>query len=196
MSLTQLAIFASGAGTNAQKIIDYFRTNNSIKVALILCNKPNAGVLTIAQKENIPFIIIEKEKFAAGEFYLAILKEKKIDFLVLAGFLWKLPVELIKSYPKKIINIHPALLPKYGGKGMFGDHVHKSVINNNEKESGISVHYVDEIYDHGKIIFQAKCIIETNETAETLAKKIHALEHKNYPELIELVVNLKNIVKK
>jgi phosphoribosylglycinamide formyltransferase 1 len=195
MSLTQLAIFASGVGTNAQKIIDHFRNHSSIKVALILCNKPNAGVLTIAQKENIPFVIIEKEKFSSGEFYLSILKEKKIDFLVLAGFLWKLPVELIKSYPKKIINIHPALLPKYGGKGMFGDHVHESVIKNNEKESGITVHYVDEIYDHGKIIFQAKCIIEKNETAETLAKKIHALEHKNYPALVELVINLKNIVK-
>ena len=155
-----------------------------------MCNKPKAGVITIAQKENIPFIIIEKEKFAAGEFYLSILKEKKIDFLVLAGFLWKLPVELIRSYPKKIINIHPALLPKYGGKGMFGNYVHESVIKNNEKESGITVHYVDEIYDHGKIIFQAKCIIEKNETVETLAKKIHAIEHKNYPKLIALVVNL------
>jgi formyltetrahydrofolate-dependent phosphoribosylglycinamide formyltransferase len=196
MSLTQIAIFASGAGTNTQKIIDHFRINHSIKVALILCNKPNAGVLSIAGKENIPFIIMEKEKFVAGEFYLSVLKEKKIDFLVLAGFLWQLPVELVKFYAGKIINIHPALLPKYGGKGMFGNHVHESVLHNNEKESGITVHYVDEIYDHGKIIFQAKCIIEPHETAETLAKKIHALEHKNYPASIELVINLKNIVKR
>jgi phosphoribosylglycinamide formyltransferase-1 len=113
----------------------------------------------------------------------------------LAGFLWKLPAELIQSYPKKIINIHPALLPKYGGKGMFGKRVHEAVINNRDKESGISVHYVDEIYDHGKIIFQAKCIVEENETAESLAEKIHALEYKNFAKLVELIVNLKNIVK-
>jgi len=195
MSSTQIAIFASGTGTNAQKIIDHFRHIELITVSLILSNKPKAGVLTIAQQENIPFIIIEKEKFMSGELYLSVLKENNINFLVLAGFLWKLPDGLVRSYQKKIINIHPALLPKYGGKGMFGDHVHEAVIANHEKESGISIHYVDEIYDHGKIILQAKCIIEENETTETLAKKIHALEHKNFSKLIELVINLKNIVK-
>ncbi|HLY70130.1 MAG TPA: phosphoribosylglycinamide formyltransferase [Puia sp.] len=195
MSSTQLAIFASGAGTNAQKIIDHFRADHSINVAMIVCNKSQAGVITVARKENIPFVILEKEKFTAGEFYVSVLREKKIDFLVLAGFLWKLPVDLVRSYPKKILNIHPALLPKYGGRGMFGNHVHESVIKNEDKESGITVHYVDEIYDHGKIIFQAKCIIEKNETAESLANKIHLLEYKNYPKLIELIVNLKNIVK-
>jgi phosphoribosylglycinamide formyltransferase-1 len=194
-SLKQIAIFASGAGTNAQKIIDYFRNNKSITVALIICNKPNAGVLTIAQKEKITFIIIEKEKFFSGDHYLNILKEKKIDFLVLAGFLWMLPAELIKTYFGKIINIHPALLPKYGGKGMFGNHIHEEVIKNKEKESGITIHFADEIYDHGQIIFQAKCIIEKNETAESLEKKIHELEYKNFPKTIELIVNLQNIVK-
>ena len=193
--LKQIAIFASGAGTNAQKIIDHFRNNKSIKVALILCNKPNAGVLTIAQKERIPCVIIEKENFFSGDHYLNILKEKKIDFLVLAGFLWMLPAELIKTYPGKIINIHPALLPKYGGKGMFGNHIHEEVIKNKEKESGITIHFADEMYDHGQIIFQAKCIIEKNETAESLAKKIHELEYKNFPKTIELVINLQNIVK-
>jgi len=194
-SLKQIAIFASGAGTNAQKIIDHFRNNKSITVALILCNKPNAGVLTIAQKEKIPFVIMEKEKFFSGDHYLGILKEKKIDFLVLAGFLWMLPAELIKTYSGKIINIHPALLPKYGGKGMFGSHIHEEVIKNKEKESGITIHFADEIYDHGQIIFQAKCIIEKNETAESLAKKIHELEYKNFPKTIELIINLQNIVK-
>ena len=194
-SLKQIAIFASGTGTNAQKIIEYFRNNKSIKVALILCNRPNAGVLTIAQKEKIPFIIIEKEKFFSGDYYLNILKEKKIDFLVLAGFLWMLPSNLIKTYSGKIINIHPALLPKYGGKGMFGNHIHEEVIKNKEKESGITIHFADEIYDHGQIIFQAKCIIKENETAESLAKKIHSLEHKNFPKTIELIINLQNIVK-
>lgn len=195
-SLKQIAIFASGAGTNAQKIIDHFGNNKSISVALILCNKPNAGVLNIAQKEKIPFVIMEKEKFFSGDHYLDILKEKKIDFLVLAGFLWMLPVALIKAYPEKIVNIHPALLPKYGGKGMFGNHIHEEVIKNKEKESGITIHFADEIYDHGQIIFQAKCIVEKNETAESLAKKIHELEYKNFSKTIELIINLQNIVKR
>jgi phosphoribosylglycinamide formyltransferase 1 len=195
MSLTRIAIFASGAGTNAQKIIDHFHNNQFIRIESVVCNKMNAGVLAIAAKENIPFIIIEKEKFFHSSYYINLLKEKKIDFIVLAGFLWKLPVELIKIYPKKIINIHPALLPKFGGKGMFGNYVHEAVINAKEKESGITVHYVDELYDHGQIIFQAKCFVEEDETPETLAKKIHSLEHKNYPKLIELVINLQNIVK-
>jgi phosphoribosylglycinamide formyltransferase 1 len=195
LSLKQIAIFASGAGTNAQKIIDHFRNNKSITVALILCNKPNAGVLSIAQKEKIPFVVIEKEKFFSGDHYLDILKENKIDFLVLAGFLWMLPAELIKTYSGKIVNIHPALLPKYGGKGMFGNHIHEEVIKNKENESGITIHFADEIYDHGQIIFQAKCIVEKNETAESLAKKIHELEYKNFPKTIELIINLQNIVK-
>ncbi len=195
MSSTRIAIFASGAGTNAQKIIDHFKNNSSVIVELVVCNKKNAGVLQIAQKENIPFIIIEKEKFINGDEYVQMLKDKKIDFLILAGFLWKLPVGLIKAFPGKIINIHPALLPKFGGKGMFGMHVHEAVIHAKEKESGISVHYVDELYDHGKIIFQAKCLVNENETPESLADKIHELEHNNFAKTIELIINLQNIVK-
>src|SRR5579871_35105 len=195
MSSTRIAIFASGAGTNAQKIIDHFKNNSSVIVELVVCNKKNAGVLQIAQKENIPFIIIEKEKFINGDEYVQMMKDKKIDFLILAGFLWKLPVGLIKAFPGKIINIHPALLPKFGGKGMFGMHVHEAVIHAKEKESGISVHYVDELYDHGKIIFQAKCLVNENETPESLADKIHELEHNNFAKTIELIINLQNIVK-
>jgi formyltetrahydrofolate-dependent phosphoribosylglycinamide formyltransferase len=187
--ITRIAIFASGAGSNAQKIIDHFRNHLSIKIALIVCNKPGAGVLNIAKKENIPTIIIEKEKFFRADAYINELQEKQIDFIVLAGFLWKLPSLLIKAYPGKIINIHPALLPLYGGKNMYGPRVHEAVIANNEKESGISIHYVDELYDHGQVIFQTKCPVLENDTPESLAQRIHALEHEYYPKLIEKVVS-------
>ena len=187
--ITHIAIFASGAGSNAQKIIDHFRNHSSIKIALIVCNKPGAGVLKIAEKENIPAIIIEKEKFFRADAYVKELKEKKIDFIVLAGFLWKLPSLLIKAYHGKIINIHPALLPLYGGKNMYGHYVHEAVIANNEKESGISIHFVDELYDHGQVIFQTKCPVLENDTPESLAQRIHVLEHEHYPKVIEEVVS-------
>jgi formyltetrahydrofolate-dependent phosphoribosylglycinamide formyltransferase len=181
---TNLAIFASGAGSNAQKIIDHFKNHSSIKIGLIVCNRPGAGVLSIAERENIPSLLIEKEKFFRGDGYVPELKEKTIDFIVLAGFLWKIPSALIKAYTGKIVNIHPALLPKYGGKGMYGHFVHEAVIASGDTESGITIHYVDEIYDHGKIIFQDKCEVAPTDTAESLAQKIHELEHKNYPAVI------------
>ena len=197
---SRIAIFASGNGSNAQKIIDHFHSSTSgpekVQVELIICNKPGAGVLEIAKKENIPFIIIEKEKFFRGDSYLPELKEKKIDFIILAGFLWKIPQALIRAYPNRIINLHPALLPKYGGKGMYGQRVHEAVIAAKEKESGITIHYVDEIYDHGQIIFQAKCAVTENDTAESLAKKIHALEHANFPRVIGELIGMQNIVKR
>ncbi len=186
--LTKIAIFASGAGSNAKKIIDHFRHHSSIKVALIICNKQDAGVLKIAEKENIPSIIIEKEIFFRGNAYINELQEKQIDVIVLAGFLWKLPSLLIKAYPVKIINIHPALLPLYGGKNMYGHYVHEAVIANNEKESGISIHFVDELYDHGQVIFQTKCPVLENDTPESLAQRIHALEHEHYPKVIEDII--------
>jgi phosphoribosylglycinamide formyltransferase 1 len=195
LSSTQIAIFASGAGSNAKKIVQYFDAHPSIKVTLIVCNKPKAGIVAIAQQENIPLIMLEKKEFFSPDHLLNRLTDKKIDFLVLAGFLWMLPVELVRSYPKKIINIHPALLPKYGGMGMYGDRVHRAVISNRERESGITIHYADEVYDHGQIILQAKCFVEQNETVEQLAAKIHALEHKNFSKTIELIINLQNIVK-
>lgn len=185
---THIAIFASGAGSNAQKIIDHFRNNPVVKIVLIVCNNPEAGVLQIAKKENIPALIIEKDRFFRGDAYIKELKEKKIDLIVLAGFLRKVPGILIKEYPGKMINIHPALLPKYGGKGMYGNAVHEAVIAAKEKESGISIHYVDELYDHGKIIFQAKCPVLENDTANSLAQRIHALEHKHYPKVIEKLI--------
>jgi phosphoribosylglycinamide formyltransferase-1 len=187
---TNIAIFASGTGSNAQKIIDHFRNHASIRVSLIICNKPGAGVLSIAEKENIPSLVIEKEEFFSGDAYTGKLKEAKIEFIVLAGFLWKIPTALIKAFPGRIINIHPALLPKYGGKGMYGSRVHEAIIANGEKESGITIHYVDEIYDHGQVIFQAKCPVLPNDTASTLAERIHGLEHAHYSKVIEKLLSV------
>ncbi len=183
-SPSYLAIFASGAGSNALKIIESLKNNEQIKVALIVCNKPGSGVIQIAAAHQIPVLLIEKERFFKKDAYLSALEEYKIDFIVLAGFLWKIPAFLIRAYPKKIINIHPALLPAYGGKGMYGHFVHEAVIANKESRSGISIHYVDELYDHGEIIFQADCALTATDTPETLAAKIHALEHAHFPGIV------------
>jgi len=185
---TSIAIFASGAGSNAQKIIDHFRNSSLVKIALIVCNRKKAGVLQIAEKENIPSLIIEREKFFSGNGYLDELASRKIDFIVLAGFLWKIPEALIHAFPKRIINIHPALLPGYGGKGMYGNYVHEAVIDAREKESGITIHYVDQHYDNGDIILQVKCPVLDDDTPESLAHRIHALEHANYPVVIEELI--------
>ncbi|HWB91166.1 MAG TPA: phosphoribosylglycinamide formyltransferase [Puia sp.] len=183
-----LAIFASGTGTNAARIIDHFRGSSRIKVSLIVCNKPGAGVLDVAGREGIPALVIDKEVFFRGGAYVDELSKKKIDFIVLAGFLWKIPEALVKAFPGRIINIHPALLPKYGGKGMYGRFVHEAVIAAADKETGITIHYVDEQYDHGQPIFQAKILVEPGDTPETLAKKVHLLEYEHFPRVIEEVI--------
>ncbi|MBY0477244.1 MAG: phosphoribosylglycinamide formyltransferase [Chitinophagaceae bacterium] len=188
--MTRVALFASGAGSNAQKIIEHFKNHGQVTVALIVCNKPQAGVLQIAETHTIPTLLIEKEQFFRGNAYVDELKEQQIDFIVLAGFLWKIPVALIRAYPQHIINIHPALLPNYGGKGMYGRFVHEAVIEHKETESGISIHYVDELYDHGKIIFQSKCEVKPDDTPDTLAQRIHALEHKHFAAEIEKLLVL------
>ena len=192
-----VAIFASGAGSNAEKIIEQslFLANKrtaNYTIDLVVCNKPGAGVLDIAAKNNIEALLIEKEEFFKGDAYSSHLQERGIEFIVLAGFLWKLPVQLIRTYPNKIINIHPALLPKYGGRGMYGLKVHEAIIAAGEKESGITIHYVDELYDHGEIIFQAKCGINFKDTPESLAEKIQLLEHKHYPEVIQNIFQMQN----
>jgi phosphoribosylglycinamide formyltransferase 1 len=185
----KIAIFASGAGSNARKILEYSNSNpKSYIVALIVSNKPTAGVLDIAAEYKVPTLIIEKEDFFRGHHYLPQLKDAGIDLIVLAGFLWKIPQALIDNYRNRIINIHPALLPKFGGKGMYGAHVHQAVLDAGEKESGITIHYVDEHYDHGDVIFQARCEVEAGDTAESLAQKIHLLEHEWFPKIIEKVV--------
>jgi phosphoribosylglycinamide formyltransferase-1 len=186
--LTNIAIFASGAGTNAQKIIDHFRNSSLARVALVVCNKKTAGVLQIAEKENIPSLIIEKEKFFSGNSYIDELLESEIVFIALAGFLWKMPTPLLHAYPRRIVNIHPALLPKHGGFGMYGKFVHESVLAAAEKESGMTIHYVDEHYDNGDVILQVTCPVLENDTPESLASRIHALEHANYPVVIEKLV--------
>lgn len=183
--MNKIAIFASGGGSNAREIIKFFRGAKDIEVALVACNKPGAGVLSVAEEADIPVMMIEREKFFNGDAYLAELKSAGIDFIVLAGFLWKIPVRLTEYFKGHIINIHPALLPKFGGKGMYGLHVHEAVISSGEKESGITIHLVDEQYDHGRTIFQAKVSVDPNDTPESLALKIHDLEHRHFPEVIE-----------
>jgi len=183
--MTHLAIFASGTGTNAQKIIEFFKNHPHISVSLIVANNPNAGVLRIAETENIPTLILDKNTFFSGDEYIHVLQKKQIHWIILAGFLWKIPKTLIEAFPQKIINIHPALLPKYGGKGMYGKRVHEAVIQQAETESGISIHLVDEFYDHGELIFQAKCNLEVFETPESLARKVQALEHTHFAPCIE-----------
>ena len=165
----------------------------AIQVALVVCNKPGAGVLAIAETHHIPTLMIEKERFFRGDTYLPILQDRyRIDFIVLAGFLWKVPDALVIAYPRKIINIHPALLPKYGGKGMYGMHVHEAVIAAGEKESGITIHYVNEHFDEGEPIFQASCPIEPGDSPAMLAQKVHALEHKYFPGVVEKTVEQMN----
>jgi phosphoribosylglycinamide formyltransferase-1 len=183
-----IAIFASGSGTNAVKLIEHFYNNTHIEVCLVVCNNPKAGVIEKAIYHNIECLLIEKGRFFNEDGYVALLKEKKIDWIVLAGFLWKIPKTLITAFPNKIVNIHPALLPKYGGKGMYGRHVHEAVIAAKEKTSGITIHFVDEIYDHGKIIFQADCKVESSDNPESLAKKVQALEHEYYVKVVERIV--------
>ena len=186
--MKRIAIFASGTGSNAQKILSHFKTSNKIDVALIVSNKTNAGVLNFAKEYSVPTLIIDREKFLKGDGYVPELQAAGIDWIILAGFLWKIPPTLINKWGKRIINIHPALLPKYGGKGMYGEAVHRAVLAANEKESGITIHYVDEQYDHGATIFQATCSVLSTDLVENLAEKIHALEHLHYPVVIEKVI--------
>ena len=183
--MKRIAIFASGTGSNAQKILAHFQSSNKIEVALIVSNKTNAGVLNFAKEYSTPTLIIEREKFLKGDGYVPELQAAGIDWIILAGFLWKIPPILINQWGKRIINIHPALLPKYGGKGMYGEAVHRAVLAANEKESGITIHYVDEQYDHGATIFQATCPVLPTDLVDNLAEKIHALEHLHYPVVIE-----------
>lgn len=188
-NLKRIAILASGSGTNAENIINYFSNNPAVEISMILSNKKDAYVLHRAERLNVNFIVFSRDEFFKSNKVLSMLYSKKIDLIVLAGFLWLIPNEIISSFRNKIINIHPALLPKYGGKGMYGSFVHESVIKNKEKESGITIHYVNEFYDEGQIIFQKKVIVSENDTPESLAKKIHTLEYKYFPEIIEQILN-------
>ncbi|MCK4570096.1 MAG: phosphoribosylglycinamide formyltransferase [Bacteroidales bacterium] len=187
--MKRIAIFASGSGSNAQKIIEYFRDNKEIEVTLVLSNNKGAYVLERAVAMDIPAYVFNRQLFYETEEVHDILRDIGIDYIVLAGFLWLVPENLLKSWPNHIINIHPALLPKFGGKGMYGDKVHQAVIEAGEKETGITIHYVNEKYDEGEIIFQKVFKILPNDTPESIAEKIHALEHTHFPAVIEQLVD-------
>ncbi len=183
--MKNVAIFASGSGTNAENIMVYFEDSTEINVAVVLTNNPKAGVIERAHSQFVDMHVFSRDDFYTSDRVIDILVQYNIDLIVLAGFLWLVPTNLITKYDDKIINIHPALLPKYGGKGMFGMHVHESVIKAKEAKSGITIHKVNKIYDGGQIVFQESFDISENETADSLANKIHALEYKHFPVVIE-----------
>ncbi|MDY0199740.1 MAG: phosphoribosylglycinamide formyltransferase [Bacteroidales bacterium] len=185
--MRNLAVFASGSGSNAENLYNHFLGSKSVKIDLILSENPNAFVLERAKKLKIDQWVFTLDQLRSGAVGDE-LKSRSIDFIVLAGFLKRIPDSLISMFPQRIVNIHPALLPKYGGKGMYGMHVHRSVIAAKEFESGITIHYVNERYDEGHIIFQAKCTVDKNDTAEDLAEKIHDLEYRYFPQIVEKVV--------
>jgi phosphoribosylglycinamide formyltransferase-1 len=185
MTLKNLAIFASGGGSNTQKIMDYFEGHPELKIALVVSNKTEAGVLERAQKQGVPTKIIPKSTWLDAGFVLETLKTHQIEGIILAGFLLQIPTYLVQAYPHKIINIHPALLPKFGGKGMYGMYVHQAVKQAGASETGITIHEVNEVYDDGKIIFQASCNILPSDDPEAIAHKVQLLEHAHFPRVIE-----------
>ncbi|RLD46654.1 MAG: phosphoribosylglycinamide formyltransferase [Bacteroidetes bacterium] len=187
--MKNIAIFASGNGTNAERIMDYFSANDAVNVQLVLTNNPEAGVIARAQKFDVPCFIFTRDEFYHSDKIDKILEDHHIDFIVLAGFLWLIPTSVVQAFPGRIVNIHPALLPKYGGKGMFGHHVHEAVLANKETQSGITIHYVNEHYDEGNIIFQATCLVKKDDTPESLASRIHELEYAHFPLVIEKLVD-------
>ena len=186
--MKKIAVFASGNGSNAEQIAHFFSENNDVEVSIILTNNLKAGVLERADRLNIHSLVFDRKSFYHTDNILNILKEKNIDLIVLAGFMWLVPHNILINYPNRIINIHPALLPKYGGKGMYGHHVHEAVIAAGETKSGISIHYVNEKYDEGQVIIQKELKVLENDTPETLASRIHELEYEYYPKAIEQVL--------
>lgn len=186
--MKKIAIFASGSGTNAENLIQYFQQSKAAEVVVVFSNKADAGVLKKAQSLNVPQVICSKSEFVDGTI-IKILNQYEIDVIVLAGFLWQFPRVIIEQFPQRIINIHPALLPKYGGKGMYGINVHRAIVENKERETGITIHYIDEQYDEGDIIFQQSVALDGNESAEQVAVLVQQLEHKYFPTVIEQLIN-------
>ena len=179
--MKRIVIFASGGGTNAENLIKFFQNSSNASVIQVLTNNPHAKVLERAKNLNVSALSFNRMAFTKTDDVLHILKAAKPDLIILAGFLWKFPEHILNVFPNKVINVHPALLPKYGGKGMYGMHVHKAVVENNETETGITIHYVNEHYDEGAIIFQAKCSVTSNDTPQDVAAKIHELEMEHFP---------------
>ena len=180
-----IAVFASGSGTNAERLVTYFQPGEVARVALVVSNKSDAYVLERAHRLQVPCRVFAKPLWATGPEVLEALREFRIDFIVLAGFLLRVPQALIDAYPGRIVNIHPALLPKFGGKGMYGDRVHRAVLEAGERETGITIHYINERYDEGNILFQAKCEVAPDDVPDTVARKVHALEYEHYPRVVE-----------
>ncbi|WP_323755722.1 phosphoribosylglycinamide formyltransferase [Roseivirga sp.] len=190
MNKKRIAVFASGSGTNAQKIFEYFKVHQEVEVVLLLCNKQTAGVLERARNFSIPTFTFSRHEFYETQLVLNALREHQADVLVLAGFMWLVPEYLVEAFPNKIVNIHPALLPKFGGKGMYGMHVHEAVKAAGEMETGITIHLVNQHYDEGDILAQFSCNLSVNDSPEEIARKVQVLEHENYAKVIEnLVLN-------
>jgi len=181
----RIAIFASGSGSNAQKIMEHFKRNSEAEVVLVLTNNPQAYVLQRADNFEVPSHIFTRRELYDTDAVIKLLKNLQVDLIVLAGFLWLIPVSLLKAFPNKIINLHPSLLPKYGGAGMYGDHVHKAVLANKEDESGITIHFVNEAFDEGEIIHQSKFKIEPGDNLEMIKFKGQQLEHQHFPRVVE-----------
>lgn len=190
--MTNIALFASGSGSNVENIFNFFKGNEKVFCKLVFVNKKDAFVVERANKLKIPVVHFSKDQFYNTNYILEILEINKIDLIVLAGFLWLVPSQIIAAFNNRIINIHPALLPKYGGKGMYGDNVHKAVVDNREKETGITIHYVDEKYDNGSIIFQKKVEVNPDDDYKAIASKVHQLEYEYFPQIIEKVLNSTN----
>jgi phosphoribosylglycinamide formyltransferase-1 len=190
-SKTQIAIFCSGAGSNAREIMDYFKAHPSIQVKLLAANKPDAGALRIAQAFSVDTLVFDKHTFKKEtEAFCDLLKQKDIDFIILAGFLWQIPEQMVAAFPERILNIHPALLPKFGGKGMYGHFVHEAVLTAGEQQSGMTVHLVNPVYDDGKILFQAYCPVLPTDDAATLAARVLRLEHAYFASVIEAYIQM------
>ncbi len=189
--MKRIVIFASGSGSNAENLINFFQKRDNVSVVQVLTNNPHAKVLDRCKRLKISALSFNKIAFTATEDVLNILKSSKPDLIILAGFLWKFPELILKNFPNKVINVHPALLPKYGGKGMYGMHVHEAIIKNKETETGITIHYVNEHYDEGGIIFQEKCKVLATDSAKDLAEKIHLLEMKHFPLVVEKLLTSK-----
>lgn len=183
--MKNIAIFASGSGTNAERIIRHFAQNPAARVALLLSNRPDAGALGRARALGVETLVVDRETFRDGDRVAGLLARRQIDFIALAGFLWLLPPGLVHAYAGRILNIHPSLLPAYGGKGMYGDRVHRAVIEAGERESGITIHRVDEVYDNGDVVARYRLEVRPGETPESLAARIHELEYAHYPRTIE-----------
>ena len=189
MTKKRIAIFASGSGSNAEKIAEHFASNPQVEISFILTNNPQAGVIARARRLHIPVVVFDRTTFYHSSRIIEFLQNQHIDLVVLAGFMMLIPEAMVQAFPNQIVNIHPALLPKYGGKGMYGHFVHEAVVAAQETESGITIHYVNEHYDEGAIIFQATCPVVSTDTPEDVAKKVQVLEHKHFPEVVEQLLN-------